>query len=218
MLDPTPQPRQRGTTLALVGRGFSIPFDPIAMGIAKTKETDMKTVKVFVLALAALGALAALNGCTDESSRNILQVVSVNDGGVYYSYLLSDSGTVVADEVQLTLTNIPNDGGPTLAPGTPFSEIILTGYTVTFDNGVYPPTSGGVTGVVKSGQEMEVSIALTNIADKASLSPFLATSTTARITLTGFNHINGGNNGDLVTARANLPVQVANFLDSDLDN
>ena len=87
----------------------------------------MKTVKVFVIALAALGALAALSGCTDESSRTILQVVKVNDGNVYYSDLVSDSGTVVADEVQITVTNIPKDGGPTLSPGTPFAPIILTG-------------------------------------------------------------------------------------------
>jgi len=178
----------------------------------------MKTVKVFVIALAALGALAALNGCTDESSRAILQVVSVNDGGVYYSDLVSDSGTVVADEVLVKVTNIPNDGGAALSPGTPFSQIILTGYTVTYDNGIYPPVSGGITGVVNSGEETEVSIALSNIADKAALSTAIATSTTARITLTGFNHINGGNNGDLVTARASLPVQVANFKDADIQN
>ena len=178
----------------------------------------MKTVKVFVIALAALGALAALSGCTDESSRNILQVVKVNDGNVYYSDLVSDSGTVVADEVQLTVTNIPNDGGATLSPGTPFSQIILTGYTVTFDNGIYPPVSGGVSGVVNSGETVDISIALTDIGVKASLSTSIATSTTARITLTGFNHINGGNNGDGVTARASLPVQVANFKDSDITN
>ena len=178
----------------------------------------MKTVKVFVLALAALGALAALNGCTDESSRNILQVVSVNDGLVYYSDLVTDSGSVVADEVLVKVTNIPNDGGPTLAPGTPFSQIVITGYTVTFDNGVYPAVSGGVTGVVNSGETAEFSIALTNIADKTALSSSIATSTTARITLTGFNHINGGNNGDGVTARASLPVQVANFNDADIQN
>jgi len=178
----------------------------------------MKTVKVFIIALAALGALGALSGCTDESSRNILQVVSVNDGNVYYSDLVSDSGTVVADEVHLTVTNIPNDGGATLAPGTPFSQIIVTGYTVTFDNGVYPPISGGVSGVVNSGETAEISIALTDIGVKASLSTSLATSTTARITLNGFNHINGGNNGDQVTGHASLPVQVANFKDSDVNN
>jgi hypothetical protein len=187
-----------------------------AMGIARTKETDMKTVKVFVIALAALGALAALNGCTDTSSRAILEVVSVNGGGVYYSDLVSDSGTVVADQAKLKLTNIPNDGATPLSPGTPFSQIILTGYTVTYDNGIYPPLSGGITGVVNSGQETEIVISLSDLGAKLSVPVTTAVSTTARITVTGFNHINGGNNGDQVSAKASLPVQVANFKDSDI--
>jgi hypothetical protein len=187
-----------------------------AMGIARTKETDMKTVKVFVLALAALGALAALNGCTDTSSRTILQVVSVNDGRVYYSDLVSDSGTVVADEVPMLVTSRPNSGAAPLSPDDPMSQIILTGYTVTFDNGIYPPVSGGVTGIVYSGEETEISIALSSLAAKAALSTSIATSTTARIRLTGYNMINGGRNGDAVDAQASLPVQVANFKDSDI--
>jgi len=176
----------------------------------------MKTVKVFVLALVALGALAALNGCTDTSSRAVLQVVSVNDGKVYYSDLVSDSGTVVADAAKITLTNIQNDGGAPLAAGTPFSEIVLTGYTVTYDNGIYPPVSGGVTGLVPSGQEATVSIALSDLGSKASVPVNTAVSTTARITVTGYNRINGSRNGDLVEANASLPVQVANFKDSDI--
>jgi len=176
----------------------------------------MKTVKGLVLALAALGALAALSGCTDTSSRAILQVVNVNSGHVFYSDLVSDSGLVVADESKVTLTNIPNDGAASLAPGTPFSEIILTGYTVTFDNGIYPPVSGGLTAVVPSGAETTVSIALSDLGSKSAVSPGTAVSTTARITITGFNHINGGNNGDLVSAKASLPVVIANFKDSDI--
>jgi len=176
----------------------------------------MKTVKVVVLALAALGALAALNGCTDTSTRNILQVVNVNDGKVYYSDLVSDSGTVVADEVKITVTSTPNAGTPALAPGTPFSQIILTGYTVTFDNGVYPPVTGGLTGIVNSGEEATISLALSDLGAKASVPTSTAVSTTARITISGFNHINGGNNGDGVSALANLPVQIANFKDSDI--
>ncbi|HET9952544.1 MAG TPA: hypothetical protein VFS09_12190 [Candidatus Eisenbacteria bacterium] len=177
----------------------------------------MKTVKVVVLALAALGALAALSGCTDTSSRAILQVVNVNDGQVYYSDLVSDSGTVVADEVKVTLTSTPNAGTPALAPGTPFSQIILTGYTVTFDNGIYPPVSGGLSGIVYSGEEATYSIALSDLGAKAAVSTSTAVSTTARITINGFNHINGGNNGDHVSATASLPVQVANFKDSDIN-
>jgi hypothetical protein len=202
---------------ALFPRGFSYSFGiSFAMGIARTKETDMKTVKVVVLALAALGALAALNGCTDTSSRAILQVVNVNGGRVYYSDLVSDSGTVVADEVKITLTSIQNAGTPALAPGTPFSQIILQSYTVTFDNGIYPPVSGGLSGIVNSGEEATFSLALSDLGAKAAVSTSTAVSTTARITIHGFNHINGGNNGDQVSAMASLPVQVANFKDSDI--
>ena len=176
----------------------------------------MKTVKVFVLALAALGALVALTGCTDTSSRVNLVVVSVNDGKVYYSDLVSDSGTVVADECKIKLTSVQNDGSLPLTPGTPFSQIFLQSYTVTFDNGIYPPVTGGLTGIVNSGQETELSIALSDLGAKASVSTGVAVSTTARITVHGFNEINGGNNGDQVMATASLPVQVANFKDSDI--
>jgi len=176
----------------------------------------MKWNKVVLLAVVAVGAIAVLGGCTDVSSRANLTVVSVNDGRVFYSDVLTDSGTVVADEVPLTLGNIQNDGQGPLEPGSPFSEIFVTGYTVTFDNGVYPPMSGGITAVVPSGGTADVAIALSNIGYKASLPLNIASSTTARITVTGFVHTNGGNNGDQVTARASLPVQVANFKDSDL--
>ena len=177
----------------------------------------MKTVKVVVLALAALGALAALNGCTDESSRAILQVVNVNDGKVYYSDLVSDSGLVVADEVKITATSTPNAGTPALAPGTPFSQIILTDYTVAFDNGIYPPFSSGLTVIINSGEATTFTIALTDLGAKASLPTNIAVGTTARITIHGFNHLNGGNNGDRVTATASVPVQIANFKDSDVN-
>jgi hypothetical protein len=167
--------------------------------------------------MVAAGAVLVLAGCTDESTRANLTVVDVNDGRVYYSDVISDSGTVVADEVKMTLGNIQNDGLGPLAPGAPFSEIFVTGYSVTFDNGVYPPVTGGVSAIVPSGGTAEVSIALSDIGDKAALPVTIATSTTARITVSGFVHTNGGNNGDGVTAHASLPVQVANFKDSDLD-
>ena len=48
------------------------------------------------------------------------------------------------------------------------------------------------------------------------MSTGIAVSTTARITVHGFNEVNGGNNGDQVVANASLPVQVANFKDSDI--
>jgi hypothetical protein len=188
------------------------------MGIAKAKETDMKTLKLFALALLALVALLGMGGCTDTSSRAILTVVSINDGKVLYSDLVSDSGLVVPDQAPVVFGNIQNDGGAPLAAGSPFSEIIVTGYTVTYDNGIYPPVSGGITARVSSGSTAEATIAMSNLASKASVPINTATSTTARITFTGFVHTNGGNNGDTVTAIASVPVQVANFKDSDIPN
>ena len=176
----------------------------------------MKWTRVVLLAMVAVSAILVLGGCTDQSTRAILTVVDVNEGRVYYSDVISDSGTVVADEVKVTFGNIQNDGQGPLAPGTPFSEIVVTGYSVTFENGVYPPVTGGLTARVPSGGTTQAAIALSDIGAKASLPTTIATSTTARITFTGFVHANGGDNGDAVTARASLPVQVANFKDSDL--
>lgn len=178
----------------------------------------MKWKRAVLLAVVATSALLVLGGCTDTSSRAILQVVNVNDGFVYYSDVVSDSGTVVADEVKVTFGNIQNDGGAPLEPGSPFSQIKVTGYTVTYDNGVYPPVSAGMTAWVSSGGTTEASIAISDIGAKASLPLNIATSTTARLTFTGFVLTNGGNNGDQVSAIASLPVQVANFKDSDIKN
>jgi hypothetical protein len=186
------------------------------MGIAKAKETDMKTLKLFALALLALVALLGMGGCTDTSSRAILTVVSMNDGKVLYSDLISDSGLVVPDQATVTFGNIQNDGGAPLEPGSPFSEIIVDGYTVTYDNGIYPPVNGGITAHVPSGGTAEVTIAMSDLGAKASVPTNIAVSTTARLTFTGFVHTNGGNNGDRVSARASLPIQVANFKDSDI--
>ena len=184
------------------------------MGIAKAKETDMKTLRLLALAALVGTALLAIGGCTHTSSRAILTVVSVNSGNVYYSDLLSDSGTVVADVAKITFGNIQNDGGAPLAPGTPFSTIVLTGYTVTWDDGIYPPYSAGLTLRVPSGSQVDGSIALDDLSAKAAVPSGTATATTARITINGFVLTNGGNNGDTVTALANLPVQIANFKDS----
>jgi hypothetical protein len=176
----------------------------------------MKWNRAVLLAVVGASAFLVLGGCTSQSSRAILTVVNVNDGFVYYSDVISDSGTVVADEVKVTFGNIQNDGGAPLDPGSPFSQIKVTGYSVTYDNGVYPPVSAGLTAWVPSGGTTEASIAISDIGAKASLPLNIATSTTARITFTGFVLTNGGNNGDGVTAYASLPVQVANFKDADL--
>ena len=176
----------------------------------------MKTVMRIVLAAVALVAAFGMSACTDESSRHLLTVESVNGGNVYFSDLLTDSGGVVADAATVTFGNIPNGGGDPLAPGEPFSVIVVTGYTVTYDNGVYPAYSGGLTVRVPSGGTAEASIGLSDIGVKASLNPFLATSTTARITFRGYNETYGVNNGEGVTAYASLSVQVANFKDEDV--
>jgi hypothetical protein len=176
----------------------------------------MKTVKRIVLAATFLAAAFGMSACTDESSRHTLTVVSVNDGGVYFSDLLTDSGQVVADAVPVLFGNIPNGGGDPLGPGEPFSVIVVTGYTVTFDNGVYPSFSGGLTVRVPSGGTAEAGIGLSNLATKASIPLNTVSSTTARITFTGYNETYGVANGEGVTAYANLTVQVANFKDEDV--
>jgi len=176
----------------------------------------MKTLRLLALAALAGIALLAIGGCTDTSTRSFLTVVSVNDGHVFYSDLVSDSGTVVADEAKIQLGNIPADGGTPLAPGTPYSEIVVTGYSVTYDNGIYPPYSGGLTLRIPQGETVEGSIALSDLGAKASVPTNIASATTARIKVTGFVQANGPNNGDKVEALASVPVQVANFKDSDL--
>jgi len=176
----------------------------------------MKTVMRIVLAAVALVAAFGMSACTDESSRHLLTVVSVNDGEVYFSDLLTDSGSVVADAAPVMFGNIPNGGGEPLGPGEPFATIVVTGYTVTYDNGVYPPYSGGLTIRVPSGGTAEANIGLSDIGAKASVNPGTATSTTARIVFTGYNETYGVNNGDKVTAYASLSVQVANFEDADV--
>lgn len=176
----------------------------------------MKTVMRIVLAAVALVAAFGMSACTDESSRHLLTVQSVNKGNVYFSDLLTDSGAVVADAAPVAFGNIPNGGGEPLGPGEPFATIVVTGYTVTYDNGVYPPYSGGLSVRVPSGGTAEAAIGLSDLGAKASVSPFTATSTTARIVFTGYNETYGVNNGERVTAYANLTVQVANFKDEDI--
>jgi len=190
------------------------------MGIAKAKETDMKTLRLLALVALAGVAMLAVGGCNDMSTRAILTIQSINDGNAYFSDLVNEADTahifIPVDEVTVTLGNIQNDGGQPLAPGTPFSDIIVTGYTVTYDNGIYPPVSGGITVHVPSGGTAGVVVAMSDLGAKASIPINIATSTTARMTFTGFVHTNGGNNGDRVSAIASIPVQVANFKDEDV--
>jgi hypothetical protein len=194
------------------------------MGIAKAKETDMKTLRLLALAVLATAALLAVGGCTDQSTRAILTVQSINDGNAYFSDLINEADTahvfIPVDAVTMKLGNIQNDGGPPLAAGTPFSDIILTSYTVTYDNGIYSPVNGGLSGHVASGGTTEISIILSNSSEKGALLGSMSgtVTTTARVTVRGFVQANGGNNGDGVVGIGALTVQVGNFGDSDTGN
>ena len=171
----------------------------------------------YALALLAVAGSFAIGGCTDESSRNTLTVISINKGNSFASDLINEADTskifIPVDIVPVELGNIPNGGGDPIAPGDPFSEIVVTGYTVTYANGIYSPVSGGMNLRVPSGGTASGSIALSNIADKAALPLWTASTTTATVRFTGYNYSNGIRNGDSVWAEATITVQVANFGD-----
>lgn len=171
----------------------------------------------YALALLAIAGAFAIGGCTDESSRNTLTVVTINDGNAFASDLLDESDTsqvfIPVDNVEVTLGNMPNGGGNPIAVDQPFSEIVVTGYTVTYSNGIYSPVSGGLNLRIPSGGTASGSIALSNIADKAVLPLSTAVTSTATVHFTGYNYINGVRNGESVWAEANITVQVANFGD-----
>jgi hypothetical protein len=176
------------------------------------KETDMKTVMRFTLAALAIGAMLGMSGCTDLSSRNTLTVISVNEGNAYFSDLASDSlNSFSVDEVKVEFGNIRNGGGAPLEAGAPFSEIVVTGYTVTYDNGIFSPVTGGLNVRVASGGTSGATIILTNSGEKGSLTLSGTVTTIARIHFTGYNYINGYNNGEGVYADAALSVQVGDF-------
>jgi hypothetical protein len=171
----------------------------------------------YALALLAIAGAFAIGGCTDESSRNTLTVVTINEGNAYASDLLNEADTaqvfIPVDQVEVTLGNIPNGGGDPIGPGEPFSEIVVTGYTVTYANGIYGTVTGGMNLRVPSGGTATGSIALSNIADKAALPLSTASTTTATVRFTGYNYQYGIRAGDTVWAEATITVQVANFGD-----
>lgn len=179
----------------------------------------MKMWMRFALAALALGATVGSMGCTDESTRNILTVVSVNDGNTFFSDLVNNEDPVnpfiPVDQVTVAFGNIPNGGGAPLEAGAPYSEIVVTGYTVTYDNGIYSPVTGGLNVRVSSGQTGEGTITLSESGEKATLGIGGTVTTIARIRFTGYNYINGSRNGDAVTADAALTVQVGDFGDTD---
>jgi hypothetical protein len=188
------------------------------MGIAKAKETDMKTLMRFTLTVLTAVAAIGMTGCNDESSRNQLTVVTVNEGNSYFSDLINVvdplNPYIPVDQVKVTLGNIRNGGGVPLEPNTPFSEIVVTGYTVTYDNGIFTPVTGGMNLRIQSGQTADGTITLSDSGEKGALSIAGTVTTIARIHFTGYNYIDGANNGDKVQADAALSVQIGDFGDT----
>ena len=179
----------------------------------------MKTVMRFTLAVLTIGAMLGMSGCTDLSSRNTLTVDSVNGGNAYFSDLYNNLDPlkpfIPVDQVLVDFGNIRNGGGAPLEAGAPFSEILVNAYTVTYDNGIFSPVTGGMNCRVSSGSTNTASIILSDSGEKGALLGMSGTVTTiARIHFTGYNYINGSNNGDLVTADASLSVQVGDFSDN----
>lgn len=183
----------------------------------------MKTVFRFTLVMLAVAATLGMSGCTDESSRAVLTVVSLNEGNTYYSDLLNEADSmhifIPVDQVAVELGNIQNDGGAPLEPGSAFSEIVVTGYSVVYTPAIFSPISGGMNLRIPSGGTAEGSITISNPSEKGALLGSLSSTATATatITFTGYNRINGASNGDDVTAIGRLTVQVDNFGDSDVN-
>ena len=181
------------------------------------KETEMKTVLRFALAALSVLAVVGMTGCNDESSRNQLTVVNVNDGNTYFSDLVNVvdplNPFIPVDQVKVSFGNIRNGGGVPLEAGSPFSEIVVTGYTVTYDDGIFTPVTGGLNVHVSSGQTGDATITLSDSGEKGALAISGTVTTIARIHFTGYNYINGSNNGDKVSADAALTVQIGDFGD-----
>ncbi len=178
----------------------------------------MKTVMRFTLAVLTIGVLLGMSGCTDLSSRNTLTVESVNGGNTYLSDLINNidplNPIIPVDQVKVLFGNIRNGGGDPIKAGAPFSEILVTGYTVTYDNGIFTPVTGGMNTRVSSGSTSEATILLSDSGEKGSLAISGTVTTIARIHFTGYNYINGYNNGDQVYADASLTVQIGDFGDA----
>ena len=174
------------------------------------------------IGLVGVAALLLLGGCTSDSTRSDLTVVSINSGSTYYSDLINEADTantfIPIDQVTVTFGNKPHDGGAPLAPGSPFSEIVVTGYSVSYNNGIFSPISGGLNVVVPSGGTADAAITISNASEKAALLGVLAATvtSTATITFTGYVR-DSGNSGDHVTGAGSLTVQVDNFGDSDVN-
>ena len=170
------------------------------------------------MAWMAVTALFFVNGCTSTSTRADLRVLSVNGNATFYSDLLNEVDTskvyIPIDQVNVTFTNTPHDGSNPVNAGTPFSDIVVDHYKVTYDNSVYSPIEGGMNVVVSSGSTADAAITISNPSEKGALLGTLTTTvtSTARIDFSGYVRTTG-NFGDRVYATAYLTVQVDNFGD-----
>jgi len=174
------------------------------------------------IGLMGVAAIFVLGGCTSTSTRTDLTVVTVNEGATYYSDLINEADSahifIPIDQVKVSFGNQPHDGSNPAAPGSAFADIVVTGYTVTYNNGIFTPVSGGMNVLVPSGSTTEAAITISNPSEKAALLSTLTSTvtSTATITFTGYARTTG-NFGDRVSATAYLTVQVDNFGDTDVN-
>ena len=173
------------------------------------------------MVLTGVTALFFIGGCTNASTRADLEVVSVNNGGTFYSDLINEADTahifIPIDQVVVKFGNHPHDGSVPLGPGTGFSEIVVNHYSVVYDNGVYSPISGGMNLTVPSGGTADAAITISNPSEKGALLGTLTSTITSTATITFSGYVRTtGNYGDFVGATAQLTVQVDNFGDSNI--
>ncbi len=170
------------------------------------------------MVLLGVGSLFFFNGCTSMSTRADLHVDSVNGNATYYSDLINTADTskpfIPIDQVKVTFSSQPHDGSAPVQPGKPFSDIVVTSYTVTYNNSVYSPISGGMNVVVPSGSAVDAFVTISNPSEKAALLGTLTSTvtSTAKLDFQGYLRTTG-NFGDKVSATAYLTVQVDNFAD-----
>ena len=174
------------------------------------------------MVLTAVTALFFISGCTSTSTRSDLHVDSVNGGSTYYSDLINEADTahifIPVDQINVVFSNVPHSGGLPQTPGSGFDQIIVDHYTVTYNNGVYSPVSGGMNVMIPSGGSATAAITISNPSEKAALLGAITTTVTAtaKIDFTGWVRTTG-NDGDRVYATAYLTVQVDNFGDSNVN-
>ena len=184
----------------------------------------MKCTRAVLAGMAMTGvtALFFIGGCTHESTRADLSVVSVNEGATYYSDLINEADSshifIPVDQVAVTFANKPHDGSAAVAPGTGFSEIVVTDYTVTYSNGVFSPLSGGMNVTVPSGGTADAFITISNPSEKGDLLGTITSTITSTATIVFTGYLRATDSyGDYVKARCYLTVQVDNFGDSDVN-